>query len=55
MDHKLANRIKKWKGNGNIFTLLFSLKGLENLHQKRRGQVTNIVMEHFNSILFHEY
>jgi hypothetical protein len=28
-----------WKGSGNINTLLFSLKGLEILHQERRGQV----------------
>jgi hypothetical protein len=41
------------KGNGNTATLLFSLKGLEILHQERRGQVETIVMEHFNSILFH--
>ena len=35
-------------------TFLFSLKGLEILFQGRRGQVNAIVMEHFNSILFHK-
>jgi len=43
-----------WKGTGNTTTLLFSLHGLEILHQERRGQVNTIVMEHFNSILFHK-
>ena len=44
-----------WKGNGNNTTLLFSLKGLEILHQERRGQdlVKTIIMEYFNGILFH--
>ena len=37
--------MKTWKGNGNTTTLLFSLKGLEILHQERRGQVKTIVME----------
>jgi hypothetical protein len=46
--------MKKWKGNGNTTTLLLSLKGLEILHKKRRGQVKTIVMEHFNGILFHK-
>ena len=32
----------------------FPLKRLEILHQERRGQVNTIVMEHFNSILFHK-
>ena len=50
----LANGMKMWKGNGNTTTLLFSLKGLEILHQGKRGQVKTIVMEHFSSILFHE-
>jgi hypothetical protein len=36
--------------NGNTTTLLFSLKGLEILHQGRRGQVKNNAMEHLNSI-----
>ena len=34
---------------GILPTLLFFLKGLEILHQERRGQVKTIVMEHFNS------
>jgi hypothetical protein len=55
MNHKLANRMKIWKGNGNTTTLLFSLKRLEIVHQGRRGQVKTIVMEHFNSILFHKF
>jgi len=54
MSHKLANGMKTWKGIGNTTTLLFSLKGLEILHHKRRGQVKTIVMEHFNGILFHK-
>ena len=29
--HKLTNGMKMWKGNGNITTLLFSLKGVEIL------------------------
>ena len=53
MNHKLADGMKKCKGNGNT-TLLFSLKGLEIVHQERRGQVKTIVMEHFNGILFHK-
>jgi hypothetical protein len=47
MNHKLVNFRKKWKGNGNNVTLLFSLKG------EKRGQTNTIVMTHFNSILFH--
>ena len=41
-----------WKGNGDTTTLLFSLKGLEILHQDRRGQVKTIVTKHNKSILF---
>ena len=48
MNHKLANRMRMWKGNGNTITLLFSLKGFEILHQERRGQVTIIVMNGFS-------
>ena len=54
MNHKLANGMKMWKGNGDITTLLFSLKRLETVDQERRGQVKTIVMEHFNDILFHK-
>ena len=54
MNHKLANGMKIWKGNGNTTTLLFSLKGLGILHQERRGQVKTIVLERFNGILFHK-
>ena len=54
MNHKFANGMKMWKGNGNTTTLLLSLKELENLHQERRGQVKIIVMEHFNGILFNK-
>jgi hypothetical protein len=46
--------VKKWKGNRNITTLLFSLKGIGILHQEKRGQVITIAMEHFNIILFHK-
>jgi hypothetical protein len=45
MNHKLANDMKMWEGNGNTTTLLFSLKGLEILHQERRRQVNSIEME----------
>jgi hypothetical protein len=31
------------------------MEGIEISHQKRRGQVNTIMMEHFKSILFHEY
>jgi hypothetical protein len=54
MKHKLANDIKMRKGNGSTTTLLFSLKILEIVHQEIRGQVKNIVMEHFNGIPFHK-
>jgi hypothetical protein len=54
MKHKLNNGMKMWKGIGNTTILLFSLKGLEILHQERRGQVKMIIMEHFNGILFHK-
>jgi hypothetical protein len=53
MNHKLATSISTWKGNGNT-TLLLSLKGLEILHQERRGQVNTIETEHFKKILFHK-
>jgi hypothetical protein len=46
--------MKMWKENGNTTTLLFFLKGLEILHQERRGQGKTIVMENFNGILFHK-
>ena len=36
MNPKLANDTKMWKGNGITTTLLFSLKGLEILHQEKR-------------------
>ena len=41
--NKLTNGMKMWKGNGNTTTLLFSLKGLEIVHQGK-GQVKTIVM-----------
>jgi hypothetical protein len=44
--------MKMWKRNRNIIT--FSLKGLEILHQERRGQVNAIVIEHFNNMPFHK-
>jgi hypothetical protein len=53
MDHKLASDIM-WKGNRNTTTLIFSLIGLEILHQERRGQGKIIMIEHINSILFHK-
>jgi hypothetical protein len=53
MNHKLVNSIQMWNVNGNTTTLLHSLKGFEILHQERREQVNTILMEHFNSIVFH--
>ena len=53
MNHKLAKGMKMWKGNGNS-TTLFSLKGLEIVHQETRGYVKPMVMEHLNDILFHK-
>ena len=50
----MANGMKMWKRYGNTTTLLFSLKGLEIVHQERRGQVKTIVMEYFKGILFHK-
>ena len=35
MNHKLANDMNMWRGNGNATTLLFSLKGLGILHKKK--------------------
>ena len=54
INHKLANGIKMWKGNGNTIRLLFSLKIPKLVRQERREQVKTIVMEHFNAILFHK-
>jgi hypothetical protein len=54
VNHKLTTGMNIWKGNWNTTTLLFSLKGLQILHQERRGQVKTIVMKHFNSMLFHK-
>ena len=54
MNHMLTSGMKMWKGNENAITLLFSLKGLEILHQERRGQENPIVMEHFNIIPFYK-
>ena len=45
MSHKLAKDMEMWKENGNTTTLLFSLKGLDILHEERRGQVKTIVMD----------
>ena len=53
MNHNLANGMKMLRGNGNTSALLFSLNGLEIVHQERRGQVKTIVMEHLN-ILFYK-
>jgi hypothetical protein len=41
---------RKWE----YYTLLFSVEALQILRQKRREQVKTIVLEHFNSILFHK-
>ena len=54
MNHKFANGMKIRKGNRNTTTLLLPLKGLEILHQERRGQVKTKVIEHLNGILFHK-
>ena len=54
INHKLANDMKMWKGNGNSSILLFSPKGLEIVHKKRREQVKTMVIEHFNGIRFYK-
>ena len=36
VNYKLPNGMNMWKKNGNITTLLFSLKGLEVLNQERK-------------------
>ena len=46
MNHEQANGMKKETG--------ILPKGLEILHQERRGQMKTIIMEHFNGILFHK-
>ena len=46
--------ILKAKFSSKLATLLFSLKGLEILHQERRGQMKTMVMEHFKGILFYK-
>ena len=55
MNQRLVKGMKMWKGNGNITTLLFSLKRLEIVHQERRGQVKTKVIEHLNDILLHKF
>ena len=35
----MAHGMKLWKGNGDTSALLFYLKGLEIVHQERRGHV----------------
>ena len=54
INHKLTSVMKMRNRIGKTTTLLFSLKGLDNLHQERKGQVNTIVMKQFNSILFHK-
>jgi hypothetical protein len=54
MNHNLTIGMKIWKGNGNTTTLLFSLKGIEILHQEIRGQVNTVVIGHFKRFLFHK-
>ena len=50
----MEDGMKTWTRNRNTTTLLFSLKGLDILHQERRGKEKTIVLEHFNGILFHK-
>ena len=51
---QVGKRHEDVKGNENATILLFSMTGLEILHQERRGQVKTIVMEYFNGILLHK-
>ena len=44
-----SNSMEMWKGKGNTTKLLFSLKGLEILHQVKREQV-----KPFNRIPFYK-
>ena len=54
MNHKVANGMKIWKGNGNTTTLSFCLKGLDILHKERRGDLKTMVMELFDGIPFYK-
>jgi hypothetical protein len=54
MNQNFGNGIKMWKGNRNTTTLLFSLNGLEILHQERREEMKTMVIGHFNGMLFHK-
>ena len=47
---KKRSKVKMSKGNGKTITLLFSLNGIEILHQGRRGQVTTTVMEYLTTL-----
>ena len=40
--------MKMWIGKGNTTTLLFSVNGLDILHQERRGHMNTKSMENFN-------
>ena len=49
---QLGQRHSDVERKPEYYHIIFSQKGLEIVHQERRGQVKNIVMEHFNGILF---
>ena len=51
---EMEKHIKKWMEEEKSRFNTIAEKGLEILHQERRGQVNSTVMEHFNSILFHK-
>jgi len=37
------------------YLIIIFLKGLDILHQERRGQVNAMVLEHFKNIPFHKF
>ena len=51
INHKLANGMNTWGGNGNTATLLFSLKGLEILHQERTESHSDEILQQHSLLL----
>jgi hypothetical protein len=51
---QVGQRHEDVERNWEYYHIVISLKGLEILHQERRGQLKTIVMDHFNGILFHK-
>ena len=49
---QVGQRHKDVKGKRKYYQIFIFLKGLQILHQERKGQVKTIVMEYFNTILY---